>query len=76
VGGSKAKFFKEALGFTLENSALLAKQIVFNSKQAIKTAVTQHGTKYNQIIPINGANGRTINMKFAWISKHNRHPDL
>ncbi|KZS38233.1 hypothetical protein AWE51_19545 [Aquimarina aggregata] len=67
VGGSKAKFFKDALGFTLDNADDLAKQIVFNNKKAIATEVTKYGTKYSQNIAIKGANGRVIDVTFAWI---------
>jgi hypothetical protein len=66
-GGSKAKFFEKALGFTRENAADLAKQIVFNDSKAIQTAVTQYGTKFNQVIDIVGANGRIIPVNTAWI---------
>lgn len=29
--------------------------------------VTQHGTKFNQVIQITGTNGKTIDVTFAWI---------
>lgn len=64
---SKAKWFKEALGFSKENADDLARQIVFDPKTAVKTAATEHGTKFNQVIPITGANGKTIDVTFAWI---------
>lgn len=67
VGGSKAKWFDEALGFGQENVNDLAKQIVFNEKSAVKGALTQYGQKFDQIIPITGANGRVIDVKFSWI---------
>jgi hypothetical protein len=67
VGGPKAKWFEQALGFTRENAQDLAKQIVFDQSRAVETAVTQYGTKYNQVIPIVGANGKTIDVTFAWI---------
>ncbi len=67
VGGSKAKWFKEALGFTKENMGDLAKQIKFDPAKAIQTDVTPYGTKYNQTINIIGANSRAINVPFAWI---------
>lgn len=38
AGGSKAKCIKEALGITKDNSADLAKQIVFDPKKAAQTA--------------------------------------
>lgn len=70
VGGAKAKFFAQALGYTTENSGALARQLVFNPKTAVQTAVTQHGTKFNQVIDVVGANGRTIPMKTAWIQNN------
>lgn len=45
----------------------LAKQIKFDPNTAIETGVTQYGTKYNQVINIVGANGRSIDVTFAWI---------
>ncbi len=60
VGGSKAKWFKESLGFTLENADDLAKQIVFDSNKAVQTTITEFGVKYNQVISIKGANGKVI----------------
>jgi RHS repeat-associated protein len=70
VGGSKAKWFKEALGFTVDNADDLANQIVFNSKTAIQTGVTEFGVKYNQVISISGANGKVIDVTFAWIKNN------
>jgi hypothetical protein len=70
TGGSKAKWFKEALGFTQKNADKLAKQIVFDPKKAEITEVTQHGAKYNQVISIKGANGKVIDVKFAWIKNN------
>ncbi|NGX85367.1 DUF6883 domain-containing protein, partial [Aequorivita sp. KMM 9714] len=67
TGGSKAVFFKDALGFTLDNADDLAKQIVFNNKKAIATEVTKYGTKYSQNIAIKGANGRVVDVTFGWI---------
>ncbi|WP_243286539.1 RHS repeat-associated core domain-containing protein [Geothrix terrae] len=67
VGGSKAEWFKQALGFTKDNMADLAKQIKFDPSTATQTGVTEFGTKFNQTISITGANGKTIDMTFAWI---------
>jgi hypothetical protein len=66
-GGPKAKWFEQALGFNRENAPDLAKQIVFDGSKAVETSVTQFGTKYNQVIPITGPNGKTIDVTFAWI---------
>ena len=67
VGKHKAAFFEKALGYTRENMSALAKQIVFNPNTARPTEITQYGTKYNQVITIVGANGKKIDMIFAWI---------
>jgi hypothetical protein len=67
VGGSKAQWFEAALGFTRANAADLARQLVFDSSKAVKTGVTQYGTKFNQTIEIVGANGKTIPVTTAWI---------
>ncbi|MBF7995940.1 VENN motif pre-toxin domain-containing protein [Rahnella laticis] len=70
VGGSKAEWFDSAPGFYKTNSNELSKQIVFDPSTAIKTADTQFGTKYDQVISISGTNGRTINVKFGWIKNN------
>ena len=67
IGRDKAKWFKEALGFTQSNADGLARQIVFDASKAVRTAVTEHGVKFNQVISITGANGRVIDVTFAWI---------
>jgi hypothetical protein len=67
VGGPKAKWFEQALGFTRANSGDLERQIVFDQSRAVETGVTQYGTKYNEVIPITGANGKTIDVTFAFI---------
>jgi hypothetical protein len=67
VGASKARWFDSALGFNLGNADQLAKQVVFNKAAAVQTAVTEHGIKFNQIIPITGANGKVIDVTFGWI---------
>ncbi|MFD2581590.1 DUF6443 domain-containing protein [Pedobacter vanadiisoli] len=70
VGASKAKWFQQALGYTQANSSGLAKQLVFDSGKAVQTAVTQYGTKFNQVIKVTGANGRTIEVMTAWIKNN------
>lgn len=67
VGGNKAKWFKEALGYTQENMDDLAKQIIFDPNKAVQTGVTEYGTKFNQTISITGANGKIIDVTFAWM---------
>ena len=70
VGGSKAKWFDEALGFNKSNMDDLANQIVFDPTKAVQTGVTEFGTKYNQVISVTGANGKTIDVTFAWIKNN------
>jgi len=70
VGGSKAKWFKEALGFTKDNSADLAKQIVFNPEKAIQTTKNAYGTKFSQVISVQGANGKIIDVEFIFIKNN------
>ncbi len=67
VGGAKASWFKEALGFDAGNAAPLAVQIVFDRATATQTGQTAHGAKYNQVINIVGVNGKTIGVTFVWI---------
>ncbi len=66
-GHSKAKWFKEALGFTQDNSVELAKQIVFDPQKVIVKTENIYGIKYSQFIAIKGLNGRTIAVQFVWI---------
>jgi hypothetical protein len=70
VGGAKANWFEKALGFTKDNMGELAKQIVFDPKKAVQTAVTDYGTKFNQTISIKGANGKEIDVLFSWIKNN------
>ncbi len=67
VGGDKARWFRDALGFTKDNLDDLARQIKFHPAKAIQTGVTEHGTKFNQVIEIIGANRKRIEVTFAWI---------
>ena len=67
IGGSKAKWFEKALGFTKENMNNLAKQIVFDETKATQTALTEYGAKFNQLIKVEGANGKIIEVNFAWM---------
>jgi hypothetical protein len=66
-GGPKANWFQQALGFNRQNAADLEKQITFDQSHAVETGVTQWGTKFNQVISITGANGKIIDVTFAWI---------
>lgn len=70
IGGSKAKWFEKALGFNKNNSQQLSSQIIFDKSKAVQTAVTEYGTKYSQIIPIKGVNGKIIDVEFVWIKNN------
>jgi len=45
----------------------LSKQIVFDEQKAVETGITEYGTKYNQTISIKGANGKVVDVTFAWL---------
>jgi hypothetical protein len=66
-GGPKAEWFKQALGFTRENSADLAKQLIFDESQAVRNGVNEYGTLFRQTINVTGVNGRTIPVATGWI---------
>jgi hypothetical protein len=66
-GGTKAIWFKQALGFTQDNLEALAPQIKFDPATAVESGITEFGVKYNQTIQIIGANGKTIDVVFAWM---------
>lgn len=38
-----------------------------DQSKAVETGVTQFGTKYSEVIPIVGANNRTIEVQFIFI---------
>ncbi|RYD72198.1 MAG: hypothetical protein EOP53_22350 [Sphingobacteriales bacterium] len=71
AGHTKAKWFKEALGFTQDNINDLAKQIVFDPKKAIKTGKNKQGVLFKQMIKIKGDNGRVIDTQFNFIKLSN-----
>jgi filamentous hemagglutinin len=56
--------------FKFWGPAQLARQIVFDPAKAIATSATQYGQKYQQVIAINGANGRVIDVLFVWIKNN------
>ena len=47
----------------------LAKQLVFDESQAVRKGLNEHGTLFNQIINVTGANGRTIPITTGWITR-------
>lgn len=65
----KAKAFKEALGYDLENYEALMKNItdhIDESKFAEK-GDNGHGMRYEYIMELTGANGKKANVLTAWI---------
>jgi len=66
-GKHKAKWFKTALGFTIQNRDLLAQQIKFDPDKAIFLRRCLHGWIYKQNIDIIGVTGKTIPITFEWI---------
>ena len=67
LGKEKAQWFDKALGYNKGNAGDLSKQIQFDPSKAVPTQLTDFGQKFNQVIPISGANGRVIDVNFAWI---------
>ena len=65
-GRSKARWFNDALGIGQSNAELLAKQIVFDEKQAVVSRETIYGIRYKLVIEIRGANGRTLPITTIW----------
>lgn len=68
VGGFKAKWYEQALGFNRNNMDELARQFVFDASQAVLTALTPHGHKYVQPTLITGVNGKQIEVRVIWIT--------
>ena len=66
VGGSKADWFEKSLGFTKDNAGDLAKQVKFNPETAVFQKNNGYADLYQQIIPIKGANGKTVDVPFNW----------
>lgn len=68
----KAKAFKEALGYTRENvNALIANiQLTLKEDGFIEKGDSGHGMRYENIITLTGANGKTANVLTSWIKDH------
>jgi filamentous hemagglutinin len=64
---AKATWFSQALGFDQSNWQSLAAQLRFNPATAVPTKITQYGQTFEQIIPITGANGKTIGVPFVFM---------
>jgi len=66
-GGTKAKWFDDALSLNHSNSEKLVEQLVFNSHRSVEEGDKGHGMRYSQIISITGANSRVMDAKVIWI---------
>ena len=66
---NKAKAFKEALGYTLENIDELIANIQENIKNfnAVEKPDNGYGKRYEILMTLVGANGKKANVKTAWI---------
>lgn len=72
VGKEKAKAFKEALGYTRENSDELQSKILelFREDKLVLKKENEHGKQYEQLMRITGPNGKTANVMTAWIKEN------
>ena len=66
---NKAKAFKEALGYTLENHEDLIANIYAHIDEGkfVEKGDSGYGMKYEYIMSITGPNGKTANVLTAWI---------
>jgi hypothetical protein len=63
----KAAWFQQVLGFDQSNWQELADQIYFDENIATLRGTNLQGIKYEEILPIKGANGRIANVTFGFI---------
>lgn len=65
----KAKAFESALGYTSQNVDALIANIQQNLKEEefVKKGDSGHGMRYENILTLTGANGKTANVLTAWI---------
>jgi hypothetical protein len=68
-GSDKARVFKAALGFELDNWEILRDRILgeLPYHEAVLGDEDEYGQRYNVILPIEGANGKTVAVITAWI---------
>lgn len=68
-GKHKARVFKSALGYDLTNWQDLYDQVLAKVGQyeATERGDKGHGQTYQVVIPINGPNGKTVDVKTGWI---------
>lgn len=81
-GGSKAKFFKEALGIEQQDWRYLAAQLHDGLKRAkltelgVKSWQEGLGITFNAVVPVKGLNGRTIDIDSNWMMEPGMQPRL
>ena len=65
----KAEAFKNALGYTAENSSDLIQEIdnAFDESKLTSRGKNEYGDKFEQIIEITGPNGKTARVMTGWI---------
>lgn len=65
----KAKVFKDALGYTLDNYEELLNNIDehFDADKLEERGDSGYGMRYQQIMQLNGPNGKSANVLTAWI---------
>jgi hypothetical protein len=68
VGGSKARVFRAALGFTRNDWATLGVALVegLQTEPVVGNRAGPNGTVYEVVIPVTGLNGRTAPVTTAW----------
>lgn len=73
----KAKAFKIALGYTLENYQKLIDNIISNFNESLLKlkASDKYGERYELVIRLKGENGKEANVCTAWI-KENKNSEL
>lgn len=66
---NKAKAFKEALGYTLDNADELIENIYSNiaNFNAVEKSDNGYGVRHEILMTLTGANGKKANVKTAWI---------
>ncbi|RHT38355.1 hypothetical protein DW790_05740 [Firmicutes bacterium AM31-12AC] len=69
----KAHAFEEALGYTLDNYKDLMANISdnFDSRKLEEKGDDVYGMRYQQVMNLNGPNGKTANVCTAWIQEKN-----
>lgn len=67
----KAHAFEVALGYTLDDYKDLMANISSNSRKLEEKGDDGYGMRYQQVMNLNGPNGKTANVCTAWIQEKN-----